>query len=296
MEMIASGAENPRRISSTLSVIDLHRVTNSEHQSQYRNVRPIPKTAMQRKGERRLKKNPASYRQFLLVSLVVSSCACFVFSVYNKFWQQDSKASTTIVNEQTSNETEETGCEYVSIVGDDICDDQANTKACAYDFGDCCKLENMLFSSCQDCFCFKKYTFVDKYCNTSQTELSYADIIAFHEMGDGFCHLTYNNENYDFDLGDCCLENVECVAPPTSETIGISFETVHCPPDPLCIQSNAYCIQDEVGDGICQDYNNVPLCDYDAGDCCLLEKGTECCGNQSGGCACKTMFGDPMDM
>ena len=35
-----------------------------------------------------------------------------------------------------------------------------------------------------------------------------------------------------------------------------------------------------MGDGICQDYNNGPLCDYDLGDCCLsLDKliYDECC-------------------
>ena len=36
-----------------------------------------------------------------------------------------------------------------------------------------------------------------------------------------------------------------------------------------------------MGDGICQDHNNGPLCDYDHGDCCLSTKWTEetcnCC-------------------
>ena len=28
------------------------------------------------------------------------------------------------------------------------------------------------------------------------------------------------------------------------------------------------CNKNELGDGICQDYNNGPICDYDLGDCC----------------------------
>ena len=35
-----------------------------------------------------------------------------------------------------------------------------------------------------------------------------------------------------------------------------------------CIKSDIFCIPEEKGDGICQDYNNAPFCDYDLGDCC----------------------------
>ena len=37
----------------------------------------------------------------------------------------------------------------------------------------------------------------------------------------------------------------------------------------VCIQSNIFCNEEELGDGICQAYNNGPLCDHDLGDCCL---------------------------
>ena len=50
--------------------------------------------------------------------------------------------------------------------------------------------------------------------------------------------------------------------------IGNGQEEVDCPQQ-LCIQSNTFCIQDEIGDGVCQSYNNVEFCNYDAGDCCL---------------------------
>ena len=48
-------------------------------------------------------------------------------------------------------------------------------------------------------------------------------------------------------------------------------------PETTCVKSNIYCIPNEVGDGICQDYNNGPYCDYDLGDCCLGNKTESCC-------------------
>ena len=51
---------------------------------------------------------------------------------------------------------------------------------------------------------------------------------------------------------------------------------IECPEN-ICIESNTFCNETEIGDGICQDYNNAQLCDYDGGDCCLDEKGSECC-------------------
>ena len=43
--------------------------------------------------------------------------------------------------------------------------------------------------------------------------------------------------------------------------------------------SNLFCVEEKLGDGICQDFNNGPLCNYDLGDCCsrnLINK-SECC-------------------
>ena len=45
-------------------------------------------------------------------------------------------------------------------------------------------------------------------------------------------------------------------------------------------KNNLVCNENELGDGICQDYNNGPLCDYDLGDCCLRflpNENDECC-------------------
>ena len=40
-------------------------------------------------------------------------------------------------------------------------------------------------------------------------------------------------------------------------------------PDEVCIESNNFCIPHQLGDGICQDHNNGPFCNFDLGDCCL---------------------------
>ena len=223
--------------------------------------------------------------KYIFASLVAIFCGCFVFIGYYTFLQQEGTSKKETTTEQFTIDTEQedaegSGCDYVSIVGDDICDDIANTEACAYDFGDCCVMENDRHSSCQDCFCFIdtqiQSTFVEIFCATPTSEISLKDLNAFMELGDGKCHLEYNQETYDFDLGDCCIQDVKCFVPAIDFYIGHGQDEIDCPQQ-LCIQSNTFCIQDEIGDGVCQSYNNVELCNYDAGDCCLNEgEGTIC--------------------
>ena len=55
-----------------------------------------------------------------------------------------------------------------------------------------------------------------------------------------------------------------------------------CPENP-CIKSDNFCITEELGDGICQDYNNGPFCNYDMGDCCLVGRNVDHCCT----CHCK---------
>ena len=89
-------------------------------------------------------------------------------------------------------------------------------------------------------------------------------------LGDKYCDFSLNNvENY-FDVGDCCLPNIKCLSQSTRFLMPC--------PDMVCIQSNIYCVPEELGDGVCQDYNNGPYCNYDLGDCCLVPGNlTECC-------------------
>ena len=186
--------------------------------------------------------------------MVALLCASFVFTGYYTFFQQQEQTSRKeTTTKHSSNETESSGCDYVSIIGDDICDDIANTEACAYDFGDCCAMENDRHSACQDCFCFIdtqiQSTFMEKYCSTPSSEYGLMDTYAFQQLGDGKCHLAYNQESYDFDLGDCCIQDVKCFVPSIDFHIGNGQDEVDCPPQ-LCIQSNTFCNQDEIGDGV----------------------------------------------
>ena len=102
-------------------------------------------------------------------------------------------------------------------------------------------------------------------------------------LGDGICDLNYNKKEYFFDIGDCCqssLSTCRSQAPIFYSMVG-NQEAIECPDNP-CIPSNNYCIPHELGDGICQDHNNAPYCDYDSGDCCfVLVNHDECCD-----CAC----------
>ena len=98
-------------------------------------------------------------------------------------------------------------------------------------------------------------------------------------LGDGICDLNYNKKEYFFDIGDCCLQDRICV----KDGLTMFQTEVPCPDNP-CIESNQYCIEHELGDGICQDHNNGPYCDYDLGDCCSGsgEGFDHCCT-----CACR---------
>ena len=83
------------------------------------------------------------------------------------------------------------------------------------------------------------------------------------------CNVNRNTEEYFFDIGDCCLDSsseYSCKHTYSEETFALEY--TNCPEN-LCIKSNNFCIPEELGDGICQDHNNGPYCEYDMGDCCL---------------------------
>ena len=82
---------------------------------------------------------------------------------------------------------------------------------------------------------------------------------------DGSCDLNQNTEDNFFDFGDCCLEDISCRVKFFNSS---NYVEKYCPTNP-CIRSNIFCVEEELGNGICEDYNNGPYCDYDLGDCCL---------------------------
>ena len=141
------------------------------------------------------------------------------------------------------------GCAYLNIRGDQICDDEVNTEECQFDLGDCCDVQND-FTLCSDCFCYSAghlNNSLSKDCpSKSGLELYLEDYI-----GDGKCQLELNNVEYFFDAGDCCLEYPECTITIQGDSslwcqlwcVGTFYESheVVCP-EHVCIKSDIYCI------------------------------------------------------
>ena len=100
------------------------------------------------------------------------------------------------------------------------------------------------------------------------------------------CNVNRNTEEYFFDIGDCCLDSSsEYSCKQTYNERTNTLKSTNCPEN-LCIKSNNFCIPEELGDGICQDHNNGPYCEFDMGDCCLFsDKSVEFCCN----CACSNI-------
>ena len=170
-------------------------------------------------------------------------------------------------------------CPVWSLVGDGYCDGEANVPECGYDFNDCCEIENDR-SLCQNCTCYISENKIEKY-----KEDNCQEYINRLHLGDGTCDLNYNKEEYFFDIGDCCLdlndEDYDCALKHQNwglmENVTQDLEYLPCRDD--CIKSNNFCIPEELGDGICQDHNNGPYCEFDMGDCCLVVSDSfeDCC-------------------
>ena len=197
----------------------------------------------------------------------------FAFVFVFIFWTKLNKTSSefAIPTPSTLGSKDNTTCPVWSLVGDGYCDDEANTPECEYDFNECCEAENDR-SLCQNCTCYlseiKTEEYKKEFCQNPLCRL-----------GDGYCDLNYNKGQYFFDIGDCCLD---------VDQTGYSYPHIHA----NCIKSNNFCIPEELGDGICQDNNNGPYCDYDMGDCCLVtdQSNQECCN-----CLCIRSCLDSLD-
>ena len=77
-------------------------------------------------------------------------------------------------------------------------------------------------------------------------------------IGDGYCEDENNIFECNFDGGDCCTDTehlhcTECLC----KTNGDEEDT------PKTCDMHEW-----IGDGVCDDENNVLECDYDGGDCC----------------------------
>ena len=200
------------------------------------------------------------YAMYTLLSIVA---AFIVMIIWYTAWLENKKITIEIGNEQSGIKanSNNSGCPFWDITGDGFCDDEANIPECGYDFKDCCKMENDR-TICEDCFCIIPE---DDKASVKQKHFERCPLYFYQHLGNGRCDLNQNNKDHYFDFGDCCLEDTTCRIKFFNQT---DFVDKFCPPNP-CIKSNIFCVKEELGNGICEDYNNGPFCDYDLGDCCL---------------------------
>ena len=130
-------------------------------------------------------------------------------------------------------------------MGNGYCNDETNNVYCFYDGGDCCGAcinEEM----CSECICYSGSPVSNSTQNATQNA----------KVGNGFCNDEYNNDECNYDDGDCC---------------GPCINSAYCT-ECACIQSQVYgngSISNAlVGNGFCNDETNNPYCSYDGGDCC----------------------------
>jgi len=137
-------------------------------------------------------------------------------------------------------------------IGDNFCDDQNNNPECEMDGGDCCQEEPEAGwdQYCSDCFCIE-------IPETTEAPYECAD----QWIGDNICDDRNNNPECEMDGGDCCQDEPvagwdqycsDCFCIEIPETTEGPFE----------------CIDQWIGDSLCDDQNNNPECDFDGGDCC----------------------------
>ena len=189
--------------------------------------------------------------------------------------------------ENATEATFELNCQ--DLKGDGFCDDELNNILCNYDGGDCCD-QYLDRSMCTDCFCHIEYFQTKEYLNCLEVNIVNGEYSSARH-GDGNCDEEFNNYEEFFDAGDCCLPNPTIffegsVIDPIQQhqVLKFAFPPRPCNEDEcVCIPNNLVCNATQLGDGICQDYNNGPLCEHDLGDCCLKlwnlypdEKG-DCC-------------------
>ena len=200
--------------------------------------------------------------QYIGFSLISMGCAFAVMIIWYTVWQSKNIDSTGEVNGADDDMAKSNfSCQYWELAGDGYCDDEANVPECGYDFNDCCEIASDR-SLCQNCTCYISENKIEKY-----KEDNCQDYVSLLNLGDGYCELNRNREEYFFDVGDCCLDLSNEYSCKHIDEKTFVMEYKYCPENP-CIKSNNFCIPEELGDGICQDHNNGPFCDYDLDDCC----------------------------
>ena len=99
-------------------------------------------------------------------------------------------------------------------------------------------------------------------------------------VGNGFCNDETNNEDCNYDGGDCCVVN--------ANTNSCSDCSCHL------IETCAAGYHPLVGNGFCNDDTNIAECDYDGGDCCPNPNmvGDGICNDETNNLECNYVGGD----
>ena len=140
-------------------------------------------------------------------------------------------------------------------IGDGYCDDLNNVEECNYDGGDCCG-HSVDTDFCIICQCHNESTVWDT--NTHDNCLDLSGIASVF-IGDGYCDDESNIEKCNYDGGDCCDHSANTDFCIKCECHNESFSSSFSSTSSGCIY---------VGDGYCDDFDNVEECNYDGGDCC----------------------------
>ena len=156
------------------------------------------------------------------------------------------------------------GCGSPQWKGDNYCDDDNNNAECEWDGGDCCG-DGISILLCSACECLDP--------DFNDTLLPSGCIIPSW-AGDNSCDDINNNEECNWDGGDCCGFNVNTNYCNYCECLDPSFNDLL----PITIIPYIGCLFPSwAGDNYCDDENNYEGCDFDGGDCCGDNVNTSYC-------------------
>ena len=101
-------------------------------------------------------------------------------------------------------------------------------------------------------------------------------------VGDNYCDDGNNNQECNYDGGDCCGPNVNTQYCTACQCLGDGGSsggngTLGTTTPSLTTNSGGCSSPNWVGDGYCDDGNNNQECNYDGGDCCGSNVNTDYC-------------------
>lgn len=134
------------------------------------------------------------------------------------------------------------------LVGNQICQDDCNSLEFDYDGLDCC-LEFINTWLCHDCICSLD--------GSMHPNGVWGNCYGWH-LGDGICNDGCNEENLEYDRGDCCLPAVNAIL----------CEECYCHQD-QSVHPSHVCRPQLIGDRVCHEPCNQEMTQFDGGDCCL---------------------------